>query len=269
MTTPSAGDDLFAALSTSDSTSAADGAARQTAADGSALAARPRELPEDWLTLAHGWYRHPLHPLYLKPRALTPLQADQALVTLEGDLDWQRPSLSVHGKTHPIPRRQVWMGDIGARYRYSGSLFEPNPWHMTAWQLGELSRHAINHELSPQHDDLGRNEPVIPEHFNSLLANRYADGADRMGWHSDNEPELGTRPIVLAISLGRERPLRFKGHPRSPYADTPAFNLWLPHGSLLVMGRGCQDRLHHALPPRKLEGLRISLTYRQLLTPSR
>jgi alkylated DNA repair dioxygenase AlkB len=140
---------------------------------------------------------------------------------------------------------------------------------MTAWQLGELSRHAINHELSPQRDDLERSEPVIPEHFNSLLANRYADGADRMGWHSDNEPELGTRPIVLAISLGRERPLRFKGHPRSPYADTPAFNLWLPHGSLLVMGRGCQDRLHHALPPRKLEGLRISLTYRQLLTPSR
>ncbi|MFP3366528.1 hypothetical protein R0J93_23070, partial [Pseudoalteromonas sp. SIMBA_148] len=78
MTTPSAGDDLFAALSTSDSTSAAGGAARQTAADGSALAARPHELPEDLLTLAHGWYRHPLHPLYLKPRALTPLQADQA-----------------------------------------------------------------------------------------------------------------------------------------------------------------------------------------------
>ncbi|WP_287023944.1 hypothetical protein, partial [Cobetia sp.] len=58
MTTPSAGDDLFAALTTSDSTSAADGAARQAAADGSALAARPRELPEDWLDLAHGWYRH-------------------------------------------------------------------------------------------------------------------------------------------------------------------------------------------------------------------
>ncbi|MGO2502553.1 MAG: hypothetical protein ACTH7C_05420, partial [Cobetia marina] len=71
---------------------------------------RPAGLPDDWQTLAHGWYRHPLHPLYLKPAALTPLQADQALVTLDTTLDWQRPSLSVHGKTHPIPRRQVWMG---------------------------------------------------------------------------------------------------------------------------------------------------------------
>ncbi|WP_417285560.1 alpha-ketoglutarate-dependent dioxygenase AlkB family protein [Cobetia marina] len=225
---------------------------------------RPAGLPDDWQTLAHGWYRHPLHPLYLKPTALTPLQADQALVTLDTTLDWQRPSLSVHGKTHPIPRRQVWMGDAGARYRYSGSLFEPAPWRPMAWHLGELARHAINRELSAQPGQ----ERHIDQHFNSLLANRYADGNDRMGWHSDNEPELGDRPIVLALSLGRERPLRFKGHPRSPYAQDPAFNLWLPHGSLLVMGRGCQDRLHHALPPRKLEGVRISLTYRQLLTAS-
>ncbi|WP_024951634.1 alpha-ketoglutarate-dependent dioxygenase AlkB family protein [Cobetia crustatorum] len=228
-----------------------------------------RRLPEDWQPLAHGWYRHPLHPLYLKPQALTPLQADQALATLEGTLDWQRPSLSVHGQTHPIPRRQAWMGDRGARYRYSGSLFEPTPWLPMAWRIGELSRRAINDELGAQPNQKVRIEPRIGTPFNSLLANRYADGNDRMGWHSDNEPELGNRPVVLAISLGLMRPLRFKGHPRSPYAETPAFNLWLPHGSLLVMGRGCQDYLHHALPPRKLEGLRISLTYRQLLTSSR
>lgn len=251
MKTPALTDDLFAAHLNPLASSAS------------------QQLPEDWQMLAHGWYRHPLHPLYLKPQALTPLQADQAFTTLESTLDWQRPSLSVHGQTHPIPRRQVWMGDIGARYRYSGSLFEPTPWLPVAWHLGELSRRAINDELGVQSDQKVRIEPHINASFNSLLANRYANGDDRMGWHSDNEPELGDRPVVLAISLGQMRPLRFKGHPRSPYADSPAFNLWLPHGSLLVMGRGCQDRLHHALPPRKLDGLRISLTYRQLLTPSR
>jgi len=49
---------------------------------------------------------------------------------------------------------------------------------------------------------------------------------------------------------------------RWKHKEGAAFNVRLPHNSLLVMGAGVQARLQHALLPRKLPGLRISLTFR-------
>jgi len=93
-----------------------------------------------------------------------------------------------------------------------------------------------------------------------VLLNRYASGDERMGWHGDDEPELGEAPLVAAVSLGAERPLRF----RRRRGERRPFNVWLPHASLLVMGRGCQRELQHALSPRAIPGLRLSLTFRQV-----
>ena len=38
--------------------------------------------------------------------------------------------------------------------------------------------------------------------FNSVLLNRYRSGGDYMGWHSDDEPELGQAPVIASLSLG-------------------------------------------------------------------
>ena len=38
--------------------------------------------------------------------------------------------------------------------------------------------------------------------FNALLVNLYRDGQDCMGWHSDDEKELGQQPTIASISLG-------------------------------------------------------------------
>jgi alkylated DNA repair dioxygenase AlkB len=38
--------------------------------------------------------------------------------------------------------------------------------------------------------------------FNSVLANLYRDGRDRMGWHADNERELARVPVIASLSLG-------------------------------------------------------------------
>ncbi len=177
--------------------------------------------------------------------------ASQALDTLDRELNWQRPSLKLYGREHPIPRRQVWMGDDEAHYRYSGRDFQPQPWHPAVATLRDrviaLAAAADMHA-----------------HFNSVLLNRYADGNERMGWHSDDEPELGQDPIVAAVTLGAERPLRF----RWKHGEEEAFNVWLPHDSLLLMGPGCQSRLQHALLPRRIPGLRISLTFRCILPPA-
>ncbi|WFM73145.1 alpha-ketoglutarate-dependent dioxygenase AlkB [Halomonas sp. CKK8] len=188
--------------------------------------------------------------LTLLPGLLGEPAATETLARLDRELAWQRPTLRLYGREHPIPRRQLWMGDRDARYRYSGRDFLPEPWHPAVAALRDRVVSALA--------DAGTRA-----RFNSVLLNRYAGGEERMGWHSDDEPELGPAPLIAAVSLGSERPLRFRWKDRSH----EAFNVWLPHDSLLVMGAGVQERLQHALLPRRLPGLRISLTFR-LVNPT-
>jgi alkylated DNA repair dioxygenase AlkB len=176
--------------------------------------------------------------------------ASVALARLDAELDWQQPRLRRYGREYPIPRHQVWMGEPAARYRYSGQTFHPVPWHPEVARL----RDAVITRLAAA---------GVTAAFNSVLLNRYDSGEARMGWHSDDEPELGPDPLIAAVSLGAERPLRFRWKPADK-VHTPgeAFNVWLPHDSLLLMGPGVQRRLQHALLPRRIPGLRISLTFR-------
>lgn len=187
-------------------------------------------------------------PLWLCPGFLAQDEADHLLAQLNRHLTWQQPTLRLYGREHPIPRRQVWMGDGKACYRYSGREFTPQPWHPAVAGLRDRVATTLV-------------SAGVDARFNSVLLNRYIDGNDRMGWHSDDEPELGDSPLIAALSLGAERPLRFRWKNR----QAPAFNLWLPHGSLLVMGPGIQEQLQHALLPRRIPGLRISLTFRLIL----
>lgn len=178
--------------------------------------------------------------------------ATRLLHRLVAEIPWERPTLRLYGREHPIPRHQAWMGDPEARYRYSGRDFSPLPWHPALLE--------VKAEIESCLAGLGQ-----AGSFNSVLLNRYDDGEARMGWHSDDEPELGEAPLIAALSLGAERPLRFRWKDRRG----TAFNAWLPHDSLLVMGPGCQDMLQHALLPRKGRinppGLRINLTFRRIL----
>ncbi len=171
--------------------------------------------------------------------------ASGILARLDHELAWQQPRLHLHGREHPIPRRQVWMGDGEAQYRYSGQDFRPQPWHPDVARI----RETVVERLAAA---------GVAARFNSVLLNRYANGEERMGWHSDDEPELGPAPLIAAVSLGAERPLRLRWRRGS----CSAFNVWLPHDSLLLMGPGVQEQLQHALLPRKIPGLRISLTFR-------
>jgi alkylated DNA repair dioxygenase AlkB len=82
-----------------------------------------------------------------------------------------------------------------------------------------------------------------------------------MGWHSDDEPELGAAPVIASLSLGAPRRFVFKsrdGQPRRLALD-------LPHGSLLVMRGLTQRHYRHALPrTAKPVGPRINLTFRRI-----
>ena len=179
---------------------------------------------------------------------------DQGLVTqdlrhqLAEGLPWQQPEVTVYGKRHRTPRLTCWVADPGITYRYSG--FSQS---VTAW--------------TPELRDLrDRLEQQLGVRFNCLLLNRYRTGADRMGWHADDEPELDDRAPIASLSLGISRTLRFRPRPGDACAHGEApVAIDLADGDLLLMDPPSQRHWQHALPQRlRLMGERINLTFRRI-----
>jgi alkylated DNA repair dioxygenase AlkB len=177
------------------------------------------------------------------------LPADEASKTegrLRDELAWESREIVLFGRRILQPRLVAWAGDID--YRYSGQTLPPRP-------FGPALR-----------DLVGRVAVHVGIPFNHVLANRYRDGMDSMGMHSDDEPELGEDPVVCSVSLGATR--RFVLAPRRGRAER--VELVLTSGSLLVMGGTCQRYYRHGIPkdPRA-SGERISLTLRHVLRSSK
>ena len=51
---------------------------------------------------------------------------------------------------------------------------------------------------------------ITHQEFNSVLLNEYPDGGVGMGWHSDDDKELGINPIIASVSLWAERDFLFR-----------------------------------------------------------
>jgi alkylated DNA repair dioxygenase AlkB len=155
-------------------------------------------------------------------------------------LPWERHRIKVYGRTIDAPRLSCWIGD--AAYKYSGTVFEPHPWPAA---------------LAPVRERL---ESELQGDFNSVLANLYRNGADRLGFHRDSEPELGPEPLIASVSLGATRRFRFRAR-----QGAGTLGLELSHGSLLVMTGATQRNWLHAVPPTaRTVGPRINLTFRHV-----
>jgi alkylated DNA repair dioxygenase AlkB len=106
-----------------------------------------------------------------------------------------------------------------------------------------------------------RIEGVSPTTFNSVLMNLYRDGRDSVGWHSDDEPELGEMPVIGSVSLGGTRSFVLRHKKRK----VPALELELTHGSYLLM-KGSTQRFWKHRVPRTTDRVepRINLTFRRI-----
>jgi alkylated DNA repair dioxygenase AlkB len=169
-------------------------------------------------------------------------KADEILAGLWEQIDWWQEKIRLFGRLVQQPRLIAWFGEPGARYSYSGLQLQPLPWIPLLFELkSKLEQH-------------------LQSEFNSVLANAYRDGRDSMGWHSDNEPELGPDPLIASLSFGAERKFLIREKGRSG-----SRGIFLGHGSLLVMKAGCQQAFEHSVPKtRKPTGLRINLTFREI-----
>ena len=157
---------------------------------------------------------------------------------------WQQLQLKLFGRQVPLPRLLAWYGEPGAVYAYSGIRHEPLPW------------------LPPLRAMRTQVEALLSVSFNSALLSLYRDGRDNIGWHSDDEPELGAQPCIASLSLGAAR--RFELRPKGGTGARRA--LQLPPGSLLLMTGNLQRCWQHRVPRRcGVTGPRINVTFRRIL----
>jgi alkylated DNA repair dioxygenase AlkB len=201
-----------------------------------------RATPSDNRNPQRQLFRLPDAELHYWPTYLAADQANRLQQQLAEQLNWQRARIRLYGREVAIPRRQVWMGEPHCRYRYSGTDFLPEPWHPLLQQLAQ------------------RLSQTLQQPFNCVLLNQYADGQDHMGWHADDEPELGEAPQIASLSLGQSR--RFDLKHRQLECQ---LQLQLQHGSLLFMAGACQQYWQHRLPKQaQVKAERINLTFRYI-----
>lgn len=165
---------------------------------------------------------------------------DRLVAQLIDECPWRQQKITVYGKAYLQPRQCAWYGDLG--YSYSGIRLEPLPWSATLLDIKLRVQQLVGHE------------------FNSVLLNYYRDQHDKMGMHSDDESELGDRPVIASLSLGETRTLLLRHKTRK---DLPTIKLALPSGSLLLMGGDTQRYWRHGINAERNHcAARINLTFR-------
>lgn len=172
-----------------------------------------------------------------------PDKAEQWLTCLSGELEWRQDTIRLFGKSHLIPRLNAWYGDDGTDFSYSGIPLKPTSWTAV---LSEIRAVLLTHTQIE---------------FNSVLANLYRNGLDKMGWHSDDEPQMCKGSPIVSVSLGAARKMQFKSKDPS---IRDRWEILLEHGDLLVMHPPTQKKLKHCIPTmRKVFESRVNLTFRR------
>ena len=157
--------------------------------------------------------------------------------------NWPDNHYIVAGRQFTLPRLQTWHADPGIKYSYSNNLLETRSW------------------TSLLSDIRAKIELCLDFSFNSVLVNWYRNGEDHVGWHADNERELGEQPFIVSLTFGAERLFEFR-HKKSLESG----RLLLRSGALLIMRPDFQHHWLHSVPIEKnlLEG-RINLTFRKVI----
>jgi alkylated DNA repair dioxygenase AlkB len=168
-------------------------------------------------------------------------ESDLLYKKLLNEIEWKQEPIYIYGKMVMQPRLTAWYGDSGKDILYSGISMQPQPWNSTLLDIKK------------------RIEKILQLQFTSALLNLYRDGNDSLGWHRDNEKELGINPTIASISFGSSRTffLRNYKNKKEKYA------IELEHGSVLLMKKDTQHFWEHSIPKRKkVSKPRINITFR-------
>ena len=169
-------------------------------------------------------------------------KADFYFDRLLNTISWEHDEVQMFGKQITTKRKLGWYGEEPFEYTYSNTTKKALFWTPELMELKNLTESRTN------------------ETYNSCLLNLYHSGEEGMGWHTDDEKELKPNGAIASLSFGAERKFVFKHKTTKEMVE-----LWLDHGSLLVMKGETQTHWLHRLPPTKKIGApRINLTFRTI-----
>jgi alkylated DNA repair dioxygenase AlkB len=179
--------------------------------------------------------------LLYHPSFFDKIESDRIFKTLMEAIQWKQDKINMYGRELPLPRLSAWYGDNNKPYTYSGITLNPLPWTDELLKIKE----KIEEEAKVK--------------FSSVLLNRYRDGQDYVGWHTDAEKELGQNPVIGSVNFGATRKFQL----RRIDDHKEKFEVELKHGTFLVMQGTTQHFWQHQVPKTATKiGERINLTFR-------
>ena len=151
-----------------------------------------------------------------------------------------KPPIKIFDKIVSQKRDVGFFSDKSIGYYYSNQLAKSKPMSINLDLLLILINEIFN------------------SNFNGILVNRYSDGSEYIGAHSDDEKNLDPSGVV-AISYGGERIFRIRNKKTKEIVmDIPINDLDVIH-----MGGDFQKEFTHEIPPTKKEVKpRYSFTFR-------
>ena len=167
---------------------------------------------------------------------------DKCVEEIEGKLV-KNPGIIVFGKPAIQHRSIGFFSNESEGYRYSGQLAASQPMPPNLSELLEI----INNMFSAK--------------FNGILVNRYENGEDSIGAHSDDERFLDPAGVVC-VSWGESRTFRIRNkQTKQIEKDIPTES-----GRIMIMAGEFQKEFTHEIPmEKKKKKARVSFTFRNHL----
>ena len=127
-----------------------------------------------------------------------------------------------------------------------GNKFPEEIWGTTRGWFGEIRK--LKEKI----------EKFTGQIFQVCVLIHYPNGNAGVDFHSDY-PAFGDTSFIPSISLGEEREFKFREK-----ESGSEFSMILSNGSLVIMGKHCQERYDHSLPVNpEYKNARINLTFRK------
>jgi alkylated DNA repair dioxygenase AlkB len=153
----------------------------------------------------------------------------------------ERPEIIIYGKICKQNRNIGFFSNSSVGYKYSKKIMESKPLPTSMILLLEIINNMIGSE------------------FNGILVNKYIDGNDYIGAHSDDETGLDNSGVV-SISYGAERIFRI----RDKKTKKIVCDEMTTHCGILHMGGDFQKIYTHEIPiQKKVSHSRFSFTFRK------
>ena len=165
---------------------------------------------------------------------------EKCIIDIEPQLE-EKPEIIIFGKKCKQQRNIGFFSDKSIGYKYSKKMMESKPLTKSMSELLTIINNIIGAE------------------FNGILVNKYMDGNDYIGAHSDDETGLDALGVI-SISYGAERIFRIRKKETKQHICDEITT----HCSILHMGGNFQKLYTHEIPiQKKITEPRISFTFRK------